>query len=290
VDHRAWLDGLVGEVDVVDADVYLVGWGHRAPNDLTLETLALLRRVTAVFALPPLEGVDLGVGVVDLRELATAGRARSDVWDAIAETVVTAATTRPPAAFATFGSAAVGTPVVSRVLEAAAAAGLQVHVSPAVSCLEAMWSAIRFDPFNGVLVCDAAAFLRGGWIPPTAVDMLLTQAPALDLTTVPASGEELAAIDLAPLRNHLLRFYPAGHEVVFVQVASHAVPARVNRLALGELGPSPGDLSTLLVPRLHGGRSSAFDPAAISVERPARFNVDLSRLRSRAASAPASER
>src|SRR5690348_14556137 len=56
-----------GQIDVPwnlvvpEADLYLVGYGMRLPNDLTLEALAVLKSCTRVFGIPPLHAPEFGI-------------------------------------------------------------------------------------------------------------------------------------------------------------------------------------------------------------------------------------
>jgi hypothetical protein len=271
------LGELLGRVDLPDADLYLIGWGHRLPNDLTLETLAVLRRVEKVFALPSFPDLGFTVDAIDFDFLYEPGRPRTEVYRQIADTVLDAAVAEPPVAFATFGSATVGTSSVHTMLADAPGRGLRTHVSPGVSCLEAIWAEVPLEPFSGVFIRDATAFLATEQEPPTTVDLILVQAPVLNLQETPGTPQSLKSIDLTPLRDHLLRFYDADHLIGFVRVASHGLPTDVATLHLRDLGPSPGDMSTLLVPRRAGGPTGSLGAGRV-LRGPSRRSTGISRL------------
>lgn len=244
-----WIVAALADMVVPEADLHLLGWGHVAPNDCTLETLAVLDKVTTTFVLP--RPPDLGIPgeVVDLGSHYVPGRPRHDVYREIADRVLHAATVFPPVALLTFGSAPVGTAIVHLLLADAPARGLRVRVSPAVSSLEAMWGEVGIEPFSGVLIWDATAFLVNRAVPPPGVDLLLAGVTVFDVFETQDPHERLADVDLRPLRDHLLRYFDEEHPVAFVRVASGELPGVHEILPLRLLRSSPGDISTLYVPR-----------------------------------------
>ena len=48
-----------------DADIYLIGFGLRIPNDLTLEAIAALNRCQRVFGVPPIDLTSIGLPRVE---------------------------------------------------------------------------------------------------------------------------------------------------------------------------------------------------------------------------------
>src|SRR5258708_34988382 len=90
-------------------DVHLVGYGMRIPNDFTLEMLAVLQRCKRIFGLPPLHAP--AFKIPEMESLLThyapdKNRLRS--YREMVDVVLEAASTDPPVAFATYGSAMVG--------------------------------------------------------------------------------------------------------------------------------------------------------------------------------------
>lgn len=226
---------------VPEVDVHLVGYGDRPPNDFTLETLAVLKRCTRVFGLPPIVATAFGVPPMeDLREHCVPDRSARDAHEAMAEAVLVAAAMDPPVAIATYGSPMVGTYAAHRIIELAPQHGLTFHVTNAVPTFDRVWADLNIDPFVGLEIWEAAAFVADAVAPGARGHLLLVN-----------TGQ----LDGADLREHLLRFYAAEHEVVRLTAGAGAGPlvrgGRVQPIALGRLeaGASAG---SLLVPRPAG--------------------------------------
>ncbi|MGI9097799.1 MAG: SAM-dependent methyltransferase [Solirubrobacteraceae bacterium] len=227
------------------ADVHVVGYGNRMPNDFTLEMLAVLKRCRRVFGVPPIHAPQLGLAPMEsLMALYRVGRPRCDVYDEMAQIVLAAAAREAPVAFATYGSAMVGMPVCHQLLERAPRRGLSVHVTGAPSALDGIWAQLGIDPLAGAEIWDATTFMQTAAEPNTCANLLLAQVALLESCDV---GEPVAA-----LRERLLRSYDADHVVHFVTApgaAAYAPRADLETLRLGELvRPGRQRLSTLLVP------------------------------------------
>ncbi len=244
---REWLLAAIQDLRVPHADIYLVGWGMRTPSDLTLEGVAVLDRVERVFCLPAPPDLPVRGGIVDLSPHYGVGLPRHEVYNRIADDVLEAAE-HGPVALATFGSATVGTAAAHLVLRQAPARGLVAHAVPSVSCLEAFWADVGIEPFNGVLVWDATAFVVNQAVAPPNVDLVLAGVTVLHVHVTQDQYRPVRPADLAPLREHLLRSYAPRHPAAFVCVARDEAPARLTTTTVGDLASSPTDVSTLFVP------------------------------------------
>ena len=249
MERAEWIVAALADMVIPEADLHLLGWGHVVPNHCTLETLAVLDRVTITFALPRPPNLGIPADVIDLSFLYKPGRSREEVYREITDRVLDAAAVAAPIALLTFGSAPVGTAAVHQLLARAPARGLRVRVSPAVSSLEVMWGEVGIEPFNGVLIWDATAFFVNRTVPPRGVDLVLAGVTVFDVFEIQDPQERLADVDLRPLRDHLLRFFDEEHPVAFVQIPTGTSPGRYEILPLRLLRTSPGDISTLYVPR-----------------------------------------
>jgi uncharacterized protein YabN with tetrapyrrole methylase and pyrophosphatase domain len=246
------------QLSVPLADVYVVGYGNRLPNDFSLEMIAVLKRCRRVFGAPPIHAPDLGLAPMEsLMAAYRTGRRRADVHDEMAETVLAAAEHDAPVAFATYGSAMVGMPAGHLLLARAPRLGLSVHVTTAPSSLDGVWPQLGLDPLSGIELWDATAFMELADQPDDGVSLLLAQVGLMEL---PGVSKPVAA-----LRDRLLCFHHADHQVHFVTVpggARHAPHADIETLPLRELergGRSA--LSTLLVPGSKRAEQSAGAPA-----------------------------
>jgi Protein containing tetrapyrrole methyltransferase domain and MazG-like (predicted pyrophosphatase) domain len=256
---------------VPTVDVHLVGYGNRLPNDFTLEMLAVLRRCNRIFGVPPIHAPDFGIPTMEsLLHLYGPGKPRIETYAEMVETVLDAAITDPPVAFATYGSAMVGTLATHRILEEASRRGLTVHVTNAVSSFDGIWADFNIEPFFGFEIWEASAFARLEIEPNTRANLLLPQAPVFDVVEGidPDRMTMRTSTTITVLRDHLLRFYPADHMVHYIKTGSGAGPrlvgADVESIRLHDLDhPGRQQGSTLLVPRVVGS-----GPAQLDFDRP----------------------
>ncbi|MGC7102945.1 SAM-dependent methyltransferase [Amycolatopsis lurida] len=252
-----------GEVDVPwnlvvpEADIYLVGYGMRLPNDLTLEALAVLKRCTRVFGIPPIHAPDFGIPAMDNLFLRYgADKSRHQTYQEWLDIVLDAAAEQAPVALATYGSPMVGALVNHRILAEAPSRGLTTHVTNAASSLEGIWADLNIEPFYGVEIWEATVLVNQKIEPNTKANLMLPQAPVFGIQHGPdlATGLPMkTSSTITALRDHLLRFYPTDHPVRYIETGSgtRATTPHIETLPLTELD-HPGDhtMSTLLVPRL----------------------------------------
>jgi hypothetical protein len=252
---------------VPTVDIHVLGYGNRLPNDFTLEMIAVLQRCKRSFGAPPIHAPEYGIPPMEsLIPLYAPDKPRMRTYLEMLETVLAAAEADPPVAFATYGSAMVGTLVAHLLLERAAERGLTVHVTNAVSSFDGIWADFNIEPFYGFEIWEASALVQLSVEPNTRANLLIPQAPFFEVPEGidPATMKIRASTTVATLRDHLLRFYPPEHTVHYVYTGSgagpHLVGAGVETLVLADLdhpGRRPG--STLLVPRLSGGEQGKID-------------------------------
>lgn len=243
------------ELNVPVADLYIVGYGMRLPNDMTLETLAILKRCTRLLGSPPIDATSFGIPPMeDLTTMQASDKPLRQTYEEIVAHVLEAAADGGPVAFATYGSAMVGTLPAHRLLEEAPRRGLTVHVANAVSSFDGIWADFNIEPFHGFQIWDASAFVTLEVTPETKAPLLLPQAApyavrmGIDATT----GRYEPGRDISELRTYLLRFYPADHVVhIATTAAAGALHSTVRSVKLGDLDARVAQAgATLLVPRL----------------------------------------
>lgn len=246
------------ELVVPIADVYLVGYGMRAPNDFTLETLAVMKQAKRIFGVPPIDASAFGVPRMEsLLPLYGPEKKRSKTYREMVDTVLDAAEQEGPVVFATYGSSMVGTLPAHLIVEEAASRGLTVHVSNTVSSFDGIWSQFNIEPFFGFQIWEATAFVTMEVEPDTSANLLLPQANVYGVKGGPDASNNLEierTSTVAELRDHLLKFYPPDHEVHHVKAASGSgeggVNAVVETIMLKDLDqPGRQLVSSLLVPR-----------------------------------------
>ena len=273
-----------GEIDVPwnlvvpEVDVHLVGYGNRFPNDFTLEMLAVLRRCKRIFGLPPIHAPEFGIPQMEsLMDLYSAGKPRKKTYAEMLDLVLAAAAADPPVAIATYGSAMVGALVSHRLLEEVQRRGLTAHVTNAASSFDGIWADFNIEPFYGFEVWEATTFMRLGIEPNTRANLLLPQAPVLDVLDGldPETMTMRTSTTVAALRDHLLRFYPPGHVVHYATTGAgagpHLIGADVQSFPLSDLdNTGRQQMSTLFVPRAAVGRAKLdFDSPALRGAQPA---------------------
>ena len=247
------------ELVVPEADIYLVGYGMRVPNDFTLEMLAILKRCRRLFGVPSIAAPAFGVPEMEsLLHLYAPDKNRAKTYREMVATVLDAATAAPPVAFATYGSAMVGTLPTHMILEEAPQLGLRVHVANTVSSFDGIWADFNIEPFFGFQIWEATVFVALSIEPDLAAHLLLPQAPVFEVEGGPNTADKIAmqsSSTIGKLRDHLLRFYPADHEIHFVKTGSgsgsrgmHSIIETVRLKHLDR--PGTEGASTLLVPRL----------------------------------------
>jgi hypothetical protein len=260
------------ELNVPIADVYIVGYGLRLPNDFTLEMLAILKRCKRVFGAPPIDAPAFGIPPMeDLGVLCAPDKRRKRTYEEMVARVLDAAAEDGPVAFATYGSAMVGTLPAHRLLERAPGRGLRVHVANAPSSFDGIWTDFNIEPFFGLQIWEATAFVAREVVPDTKANLLLPQAPVYRVMT----GPDTASLQIEPSREvsglqaYLGRFYPADH-IVHIAMTSMTLgdPLRstVTSVRLGELDTVQAPVyGTLLVPRLERSNLLDFEGPASSV-------------------------
>jgi uncharacterized protein YabN with tetrapyrrole methylase and pyrophosphatase domain len=274
-------DGIIQvpwNLTVPRADIHLVGYGMRLPNDLTLEALGVLKNCKRIFGIPPIHAPEFGIPEMENLWLRYgANKSRRATYQEWLELILDAATTNSPVALATCGSPMVGALVSHQILEEAPRRGLTVHVTNSVSCFDGIWADLNIEPFFGFSVWEATAFVRLAVEPDTQTNLLLPQAPVFEVTTGPDvhNFTMQTSSTLAALRDHLLRFYPPEHEVHFVQTATgtDGIGPVIETLPLSELDqPGRSMISTLLIPRLAPDGKLDFQSAHRAAKTPATNN------------------
>jgi hypothetical protein len=135
----------------------------------------------------------------------------------------------------------------------APALGIAVRVLPAVSCIDTILTDVGYEPANGVLIHEATAVVAGQIPLNPELAAILLQIGVFGTDKPRLTGREPLP-ELAPLRDHLLRFFPPEHRVAFVRSRwSSQSPGSVVWTPLNQMLTVPKqvvDGTTLFVPRL----------------------------------------
>ena len=240
--------------------IHVVGLGVLNVDHVTRETEAVLRSVREILY------VDTGVATrawletLCPRVTPLFGRSyspdvsRLDAYHRMAADVIEAALDHAPVAFAMHGHPVVGAYAPVLIRDAARLLGLEVRVLPGISSLACLFAELMLDPcVHGLQQYEAT-------------DLLLRQRPLL--ADVPAVIWQVGNLEtrlhserhsrperFVRFRDHLLRFYPAEHEVTALYASPHPLMrSTVLRFPLGEITQHARELHagfSLYVPPTH---------------------------------------
>jgi len=244
---------IVLSIDLDEADVYLCGFGLKFPHDLTLETVAILRSVKTIFCLPmvDLAGIAPNAEIVDLTDCYGASLDRALSYQLMADRVLSCAFAGT-VAFVTYGHPSVGTTATRLILDGAKRSGLTTCVTNAPSSIEAVCSQLRIDPFDGVEIWDATAYLLHRRSISADATLLLMQVPYVGSrqATHISDGQRFSADALTALRDHLTNTYGSDHTVHFVRMPVLGYNLSIVTTTTALLDQHvPANAATLVVPR-----------------------------------------
>ena len=244
-------------------DLYIAGLGVETVNQITREVEQAMRDSNEVLYLDA--GAATRQHLSTLCPRATSlyeesyreDRPRVNAYEHMAIRVIEAALDHPPVTFAIHGHPLIAAHPPFLALELARSLELRVEVLPGISALDTIFADLRIDPVvHGVQMYEAT-------------DLLLRRRPLLN--DVPAILWQIGPLETAlhsqavsrPERftrfvEHLLRYYPARHEVAAIYCSPHAiVPPNVLRFAIEDMPQHAAEI--------HGGFTMYVPP---SVGRP----------------------
>ncbi|HJQ08041.1 MAG TPA: SAM-dependent methyltransferase [Candidatus Saccharimonadales bacterium] len=237
-------------------DIYIIGIGQRFPQHLTLEALEALTDCRTIYTLLGDAEVaslpdDIGVKCRSVRKLYQPNRRRSDNYTEVARTVLNAARSGRPVGWLTWGNPRVLDSVSHTLAKTGAETGLVVVTLPAVSSIDTVLIDVSYDPADGVQIIEGTtAVTRQTRIVPE-IAVLIFQ-PGVFGTMYPRMTADSPRVQLGPLRDYLLRYYLADHELAFVcSSEDRNVPARITWTAIEKLNTVASDVlrsSTIFIP------------------------------------------
>ncbi|MER7273756.1 SAM-dependent methyltransferase [Dactylosporangium sp. NPDC000244] len=222
-------------------DVYVCGSGVRLPDHLTIEVLRALDACSTIFSIWPdgyqvLLPEGLRARFRSLMPLYRPGELRDDTYALQVDAIVSAARADPPVAYLTPGNPMVFDSVAQGLLAAGDRLGLSIEILAGVSSIDTILVDLRRDAAPGLQIYEASTLLIYQLQPRTDIACLLMQPNAFGTVFV-ASDRQPTALALRPLRDYLLRFYPAEHLVWYVSssMAGSREP-QLDCFVLGDLG------------------------------------------------------
>lgn len=256
VEASAAADACGQPAPVDTADLYLLGAGVSFPDHLTSETLSVLDRCVRICSNMPDTVLDalpegLRAKCISLRPLYRDKRRRLENYrDVIAAVLDTVARERP-VAWITPGHPNVFDSVTSGLLRAAEAQGLRIRTLPGISSFDTIFAELGFDPAEGLFVHEATSVIARNIALQPAVATLLLQ-PGVFGSQIAHTETPYAELNLARLRDYLLRFFAPEHRCAFVRSAeARGLRSQEAWVHLANLASVPYDTvvgSTLFIP------------------------------------------
>ncbi|MBD0324551.1 MAG: hypothetical protein ICV72_14385, partial [Aldersonia sp.] len=221
-------------------DIGIVGTGIVGTHQLTREAEGVIRRCRRTFVIdsgyPIREYLATLCGdVTELGTLYEPGRDRLRTYQRMAAEVVSAAVAESPVCLATYGHPWVYCHPTTLITRAAPLLGLHVEVFPGISAFDTLLVDIGTDiAFDGIQMYEATDLLLRRRPIQSDVACVIWQPTVVGDATYRV--EPYSVEQFTPLQEYLLRFYPAGHEVVIVTTKTFPLMRSVvQRLQLRDL-------------------------------------------------------
>lgn len=239
-------------LDIPSADLFVLGYGLDVPGDLTLSTVAALRKSRRVFMLPEVPiGEFVNEPPVNLARHYGLENLRHRSYRLMADEVLDAAAEQAPVAFITYGHPVVGCRVGHLILREAASRSIRVYVGSSPSSIETVCSLLGVEPFSGLQIWGSDQFLHRK--PPIDVHswLFLMQVPyvgTLNATHIVADVryDKPSLLDLKSL---LLAQYPSDHISYFVRASMTDIPTAIRRFYLRDIVSAvPQNSATMVIP------------------------------------------
>lgn len=226
-----------------EARIIIAGLGAGAPGDITLSVWEALNSSPLIYFRtekhPVVEWIRRrGISFSTFDHLYEEAELFRDIYTRITDTIIAAAC-RSRVMYAVPGHPLVAEESVRLVLERAEREGLKTKLLPAVSFLDAVFSALRLDPGTGLQIIDG---------------LLIDQCPPLPgmAAVVTQVYSRLVASDV---KLKLLEIYPPEHPVTVVQAAGITGQEKTEVMSLFEIDRHEwiDHLTSLYVPELGRG-------------------------------------
>jgi len=199
----------------------LVGAGVHFPDQLTAEALDALASSRMVLTIVP--DVVLRALPATLREKCTPlwhlyepNRKRAENYRTVIEAVMSALKEGGKISWLTPGHPLVFDSVSEGLRARAHAEGVSVEIVPGISCIDTVLADVGYEPANGLVVHEATAVVEQGIALDPRLATILLQLGVFGTALPRLTGKEPLP-DFAPLRDHVLRFYPDETRVAFVR-------------------------------------------------------------------------
>lgn len=199
------------------ADLWILGVGIRGIDQITLETLSVLKDCRIVLDLTHLEDElrKINPNTVDLDGVYWVDSEREDVYETLVETVLEEVGKGPGVALVSYGHPMVFDDVTLELVERCKKQGLDCRVLPGVSCLDTLCIDLGFDYGNGFQIFEATHLVYTDVPMNPNLHALVFQLGEFDNTRIAEEDPRPRQV-LQPFVDYLLRFYDPKHRATIV--------------------------------------------------------------------------
>lgn len=205
-------------------DISIVGTGIRIPLDLTIGAIEVLRNCSVIYTIAPRSArnwfVDtMNLPIENLLESYQADRRRKENYDDAVSRILQGAKKTSPVAYLTQGSPIFYDYVAQETVRQARSLGLSIQIVPSVSSVDSLMADLMIDIAPGIQIYEASWFVGYKIEPRLDIPCILLQISAF-ATNFATFDRQLSPHVLSPLRDRLLEYYPANHDLILVRSAT----------------------------------------------------------------------
>ncbi|TVP60094.1 MAG: hypothetical protein EA343_18335 [Nodularia sp. (in: Bacteria)] len=241
-------------------DISIVGSGIKFPEHLTLETIAILEKCRSVYTIanhfsnekntPP----SLKRKIKNLWHLYQSDRLRRENYKIMTEAILNAAHKERPIAYLAAGNPVVFDSVTQWIIESAEEQNLTVKVFPSISSIDTIMVDLTREVAPGLQIYDASMLVGLNLQPRPDISCIILQISTFGTSYTTAYRMPKNNF-LNPLKNYLIQFYAASHQVYFVSSSfSSTNTSRILTISLEDLdsiNPEQIRGASLFIPPLH---------------------------------------
>ncbi|KRQ86683.1 Nucleoside triphosphate pyrophosphohydrolase [Caloramator mitchellensis] len=226
--------------------IKIVGLGPGSVDDLTIKTIDTLKKSSKTFLRtykhPNVEYIkSIGIEFETFDDFYDKGESFDEVYEKIARRIVE----EDGCVYAVPGHPLVAERSVELILEYAKDKGIEVEIIPALSFIDAIINALRFDPSNGFKLIDGL--------------MLDTHKP--DLYTGNVITQVYSRFIASEIKIKLMEYYDDEQEVYVIRAAGVKDLERVEKVKLYEIDRLDfiDYMTTLYIPPVENKKKNSFD-------------------------------
>lgn len=208
-----------------DEKLVVVGTGIRIVGQLTMESIAYLRRATTILhvvedavALQVFRNLNPHAEIIDLARLYVEGQPRIETYQAMVKQILKSVRTNALTVCAFYGHPGVMAFPGHEAIRQARAEGVKARMLPAVSAEDCLFADVGIDPAtHGCQSFEATDIIWNDRMIDPASSVILWQVGSLGDPTFQTKQYDLSA--LPRLIEKLLQYYPPSHEIVMYEAA-----------------------------------------------------------------------